>query len=290
MVNFFVATAKGPLNEGPLTPNRASSTATRLVVPVPATIALGEGFVAVMVINTDKGFLGSNPGYALLQGSAAAGLPSITGLNGHPLAATSLDPDYATNNVETTLPQGIAVVVNGSGFDPVHGAAVDVFCACTGGKLPTTFLTPGDPDLKSNSITFTLPAATPTGPGSIVVSNAAGGSYSAKSNAVSVPIGQVISVTSVTQAGSTITVNGTGFSTLTVINLFNAQDGGVANLGGLGAGGAPRIPLTLISADQFTFTRPAGAVAGAAYVQALNPPFLAFTSSGNDPGGAFTLK
>ena len=154
------------------------------------------------------------------------------------------------------------VKLGGIGFDTVHGVAIDLFCACTGGKLPTTFLTPGDPDLKSNSITFTLPAATPTGPGSIVVSNAAGGSYSAKSNAVSVPIGQVISVTSVTQAGSTITVNGTGFSTLTVINLFNAQDGGVANLGGLGAGGAPRILLTLISADQFTFTRPAGAVAG----------------------------
>jgi len=25
-------------------------------------------------------------------------------------------------------------------------------------------------------------------------------------------------------------------------------------------------------------------------VQALNPPFVPFTSSGNDPGGAFTLK
>ena len=52
-------------------------------------------------------------------------------------------------------------------------------------------------------------------------------------------------MTSVTQAGTTITVNGSGFSTLTVINFFNAQGGGVVNLGGLKPGGTPKIPLTL---------------------------------------------
>ena len=166
------------------------------MVPVPSTIALGQGFVSVVVVNTDAGFVQSNPGFALLQGSAAAGLPSITGLDGHPLAATSLDPDFAAANVETTLLQGSSVVINGTGFDTVHGAAVDVFCACTGGKLPTTFLAHGNPNLKSNSITFTLPPTTPTGPGSIIVSNAAGGSYSAKSNAVSVPLGARINVIS----------------------------------------------------------------------------------------------
>ncbi len=89
------------------------------------------------------------------------------------------------------------------------------------------FLNPGNPNLKSNSITFTLPASTPTGPGSIVVSNAGGGhSYSAKSNAVSVPIGARIIVTKVSQSGGTLTVDGTGFSTLTVINFFNTQAGG----------------------------------------------------------------
>ena len=41
---------------------------------------------------------------------------------------------------------------------------------------------------------------------------------------------------------------------------------------------------------KFTFTKPAGAMAGPSYVQALNPPFVPFTSSGNGPGGAFTLK
>ncbi len=75
------------------------------MVPVPATASQGDGFVSVVVINADKGFVASNPGYALLQGSAATGLPSITGLNGHGLAATSKDPNFATANVETTLLQ-----------------------------------------------------------------------------------------------------------------------------------------------------------------------------------------
>ncbi len=192
--------------------------------------------------------------------------------------------------METVVSPGATVKLGGSGFDTVHGVAVDLFCACTGGKIATIFLHPGEAGLSTTQLTVAIPPGTVTGPGSFVVSNFAGGSYSAKSNAVSVPIGQVISVTSVAQTGSTITVNGTGFSTLTVINLFNVQGGGTVNLGGLGAGGKPKIPLTLISSEQFTFTRPAGAVAGAAYVQAINPPFVPYTSSGTDPGGAFTLE
>ncbi len=183
------------------------------------------------------------------------------------------------------------MVINGGGFDLANGIAVDVFCACVGGKLPTLFLNPGNPELKSNSITFTLPAAAPTGPGSIVVSNAGSGhSYAAKSDAVSVPIGARILVTNVTQVGSTLTVDGAGFSSLTVINFFNAQKGGVVNLGGLTAAGTAKIPIKLISSTRFTFSKPSGAVAGPAFVQALNPPFVPFTSSGNDPCGAFTLK
>ena len=116
------------------------------------------------------------------------------------------------------------------------------------------------------------------------------GSYSAKSNAVSVPLGARINVTEVAQSGNTVTVIGTGFSTLTAINLFNAQGAKEVNLGGLKPNHTPKIPLTLISSTRFSFTRPAGAVAGPAFIQALNPPFLAFTSSGNDPCGEFTLK
>ena len=107
---------------------------------------------------------------------------------------------------------------------------------------------------------------------------------------MSVPLGARINVTKVTQSGDTMTVDGTGFSTLTVINLFNAQAAETVNLGGLNPDGTPQIPLTLVNSTRFTFTLPAGAVAGPAFIEALNPPFLPFTSSGNDPCGAFTLK
>jgi hypothetical protein len=87
-----------------------------------------------------------------------------------------------------------------------------------------------------------------------------------------------------------VTVEGTGFSTLTVINLFNTQVGKTVNLGGLSSHERPKIPLTLVNSTEFTFTVPADAVAGPAFIVAYNPPFVPFTSSGNDPCGAFTLK
>ena len=187
------------------------------------------------------------------------------------------------------------MTLGGKGFDTTNGVAVDLFCACTDGKVGPFFINPGNPGLGSSSIRFTLPAsgamAPTTGPGSFVVSNAGSAkTYIKKSNAVSVPIGQSISVSSVTQSGSIITVNGTGFSKLTVINFFNTQGGTAVNLGGLGAGGKAKIPLTFVNSDRFTFTRPAAAEPGASYVQALNPPFVPFTSTGNEPGGGFTLK
>jgi hypothetical protein len=48
--------------------------------------------------------------------------------------------------------------------------------------------------------------------------------------------GQVV-VSSVSQSGTTITLNGSGFSLLTVINFFNKQGAKVVNLGGLEDGG-----------------------------------------------------
>jgi hypothetical protein len=56
----------------------------------------------------------------------------------------------------------------------------------------------------------------------------------------------------------------------------------------LGAAGA-RLPLTIIDDTRFTFTRPAGAVAGPAFVEVLNPPFITFSSSGRDRDGVFTM-
>ena len=97
-------------------------------------------------------------------------------------------------------------------------------------------------------------------------------------------------VTDEVQTETTLTVDGAGFPTLTVINLFNARGATVVNLGGLNALGMPRIPIKLINSTKFSITLPAGAVPSAAFIEALNPPFLAFTSSGNDPCDAFTLK
>ena len=80
MLNFFVSTANGPLNEGPLKPSATSPTS--LTVKVPADIALGQGVVALQVVNADQSYAASYLVYALLQGSAAAGIPSLTAING----------------------------------------------------------------------------------------------------------------------------------------------------------------------------------------------------------------
>ena len=109
-----------------------------------------------------------------------------------------------------------------------------------------------------------------------------------QSNAVAAVLGAAVTISAVDVAGSTVTVTGTGFSVLSVINLFNLQGGLVVNLGGLN-GATPNIPLNVASDTQLSFSVPAGAVSGPAFVQVLNPPFIPFSSSGNDPDGAFTL-
>ncbi len=249
----------------------------------------------MQVVNTDQGFAASNTAPTQLFGDPAAGFPNLSGINGVGLAATSTDPSFATDNVETVVTQGRVVTLDGNGFDTINGVAVDLFCACPGGKVGPFLIEPGNLGLRATSISFTVPLSGPnaptTGPGSFVVSNkGSGGTFDKKSNAVSIPIGQELRVASVSQGGTIVTVNGTGFSILTVINLFNKQGAVVVNLGGLKPGGTPRIPLTVLNSTRFTLTRPAAAVPGPAYVQALNPPFVPFTSSGNAPGGSFTIK
>jgi hypothetical protein len=293
VVNFFVSTANGPRNFGPLIPS--SFSATLLTVPIPATIELGQGVASVQVVNKDQGFAASNVVTVQLFGDPAAGFPNLTKINGVGLAATSTNPSFAVDNVETVVRQGTVVTLSGNGFDTVNGVAVDLFCACPGGKVGPFFLNPGNPGLHATTLSFDLPASGPkapaTGPGSFVVSNkGSAGTFSKRSNAVAVPIGERIAVASVSQTGSVITVKGAGFSTVTVINLFNQQETRLVNLGGLLPNGKPKIPLTLVNSTRFTFTRPAGAVPGPAYVQALNPPFVPFTSSGNAPGGSFNIK
>jgi len=242
----------------------------------------------VVVVNTDTpDYKTSNPGYALLQGDAAAGIPTILTINGKDLAPSSWNPSFATNNVETAVMQGSLVKLGGTGFDTTNGVAIDLFCACAGGKVGPFYLNPGNAGLKADSISFTLPARGPnaplTGPGSFVVINkGADRKFSLKSQAVSVPIGSPISVGSAIQSAGTITVNGTGYSSLTVINFFNSQGAVTVNLGGLQRDGTAKIPLTLVNSDSFTFMVPAGASAGPSYVQALSPPFVPFTSAGKE--------
>ena len=225
VVNFFVATANGPVNAGPFTPT-SLTLPTHLTIDVPATAPLGEGFVALQVVNTDRHFANSNIFGALLIGSASAGIPSITGINGVGLDPTSSNPAYATNNVSVVVAQGSTVTVNGSGFNP-SGVAINLFAA--GGNYGFYFIGPG-PNLSNSTAVFTLPASglhsPPTGPGSFQVINTGSGSFKV-SNAVAAVIGARIGVLSVTQSGSTLTVNGTGFSKLTVINFFNTQGAGV---------------------------------------------------------------
>ena len=290
-VNFFVATATGPINTGPFKP--AGFSPSGLKVAVPANNPLGEGVVSVQVVNTDQHFRASNVVLALLQGNPALGIPSITGVNSNAISAESTAPSVAVATVQTVVVQGSTVTLNGSGFDAVNGVAVDLFCACTGGKAGPFFVN-RSLKLTSSQVLFDLPSSGPdaplTGPGSFVVSNkGADGSYSRKSNAVSVVIGQELRVTGVSQSARRLTVFGSGFSTLTIINLFNVRSGMTVNLGGVGPDGKPKIPFTLMNQSLLEFTLPATAVPGPAYVQALNPPFVSFTSSGNEPGGAITL-
>src|SRR5690606_26551606 len=115
------------------------------------------------------------------------------------------------------------------------------------------------------SVQIQLPAGLPTGPGAFQVINSP---YvgNVVSNSVSVAIGAPLTLTAVTQSGGIINVFGTGFSTVSVINLFNQQGATVVNLGGLTANG-PALPFTVISDQHISFGIPAGAVSGPAFLQ-----------------------
>jgi hypothetical protein len=293
VVNFFVPTSAGPQNFGPLIPSSENlgppsypcpPDQTCLLAFVPISVTQGEGAAGVEVVNTDESHIQSNTALAFLQGDASLGLPSLTAINGVALSPTSIDPGVALANVETVVSPSASVTLTGAGFDVVDGVGIDLFCDCPGGKVGPFLLYPGNPGLSASTLTFTLPSGTfgpATGPGAFRVTNL--GKYFG-SAAVSVPIGARIAVNGVAETGSAVTVFGAGFSSLTV------QGGAVVNLGGLNPDGSPIIPINFDSDSQISFSLPAGAVAGPAYVQALNPPFIPFTSSGNDPGGAFEAR
>ena len=207
-VNFFVATAGGAVNFGPIIPTNILPTSMLAFVPV--SVSQGEGVVSVQVVNTDQGHVASNAPLTLLQGDASAGLPSLTGVDGVGLAASSVETGIGVANVETIVTPGETASLTGDGFDVTNGVGVDLFCVCPGQKVGPFFLLPGNPGLGATSLSFTLPSglqAPGTGPGSFQVTNLGNGS---KSAGVSVPIGARMSVTAVSQSGSAVAVDGTG--------------------------------------------------------------------------------
>src|SRR5215469_6773753 len=100
---------------------------------------------------------------------------------------------------------------------------------------------------------------------------------------------RAVKVTGVKQDSETIIVMGNGFTQRTVINFFCTQKGVYVNMGGLNPDGTAKIPLTIVDSGELRFRVPAEAEPGRAYVEVLNPPYLAFQTSKNDPSGAFNL-
>jgi hypothetical protein len=274
VVLLYVATSSSAQSVGPLAPSAQS--AGQLTFTIPVNTNPGNGYASVLVVNTDQGYTVSNSQSQLLFAAAASGLPTITSLNG--VALSPADPSVPVANVSTVVVQGATLTVGGTDFsNPV----VALFSS-----NPSSAALEPLPGGTSTQFQVVVPSDIPTGPGAVLVLNRP--SFQA-SNAVSVPIGEQIRLDSVVQQGSTIVVNGAGFSTLTVINFFNLQGGVAVNLGGLTSGGVARISLDVISSHQLTFQIPAGAVSGPSYVQALNPPFIPFTSTGSSPNGAISI-
>jgi len=279
VINIFVAMAGGVAAHGPYAPSSRTST-TLTFNQVDVTLPPGNGFATIVVINTDQNFQTSNAQSQYIFGNSSLGMPNITAINGFNLRA--FDATVPVANVETAVTQGSTVTITGSGFNA--GALVNLFSAA-GPIGPLTPLAGGT----STTLQVQIPANAPTGPGAFQVVNSP---YTGPviSNAVSVPIGAPLTISSVAQNGSTIDVHGTGFSVVSVINFFNAQPGGaVLNLGGYGGNGQPNIPLNVVSDTEFTFAVPAGAASGKSYVQVINPPYIPFSSTGADPHGGFTL-
>lgn len=277
VIKLFVSTPSGPFdtNTSGWTPTTWSP--TQLTWDIPANLPLGQGFAAVMVVNTDEGYATSNVEDQLLYGDAADGLPTILTVNGTALSASS--QAFPGAHVETVIAPGSTVTITGTGFD---SPLVNLFTD-TGNFGPLTPLA----GWTATQLQVVIPAGVPAGPGTFQVVNAVAGWL--QSNAVTTTLRSQITVTSVNVSGGTVEVVGDGFCGLTAINFFNLQGGVAVNLGGLLADGTPRIPLNVIDAQHFTFQLSGTEQAGAAYVQALNPPYTPFAASGTGPGGAFLI-
>ena len=83
---------------------------------------LGRGFATVLVINTDQGFIRSNPQSQLLYGSASANIPTIQSLNG--VALTPVNPKIPLAYVETAVTQGDGAAHRRHGIQRAAGQSV----------------------------------------------------------------------------------------------------------------------------------------------------------------------
>jgi hypothetical protein len=302
ILKVYVNTPRGPRDMVPdgLAPTAATTPTTWegvLPFPWPASapddFELGYGFMQVFLVRTDRGFDRSNGIARALIGNSRLGVPSIRAIGDSPgLAASSWSPEVAVANVEDVFVPGTSyyidtgVIVSDAVGDVDQDPVVNIFSAA-GNCAPQGGLPPNSSG--ATFIQITIPAACPVGPGAFQVVNRNNGRAS---NIVSAPLGALIDIDTVTVQSAGVTVTGAGFSTLTVLNLFATQKstGNVVNFGGPLPSGQPRIALTSVTPTSLTFQLPSEAAAGAAFVEALNPPFIPFTSSRSRlPGGAFTI-
>jgi hypothetical protein len=291
VAKVFLNTASGPVD---VTPHGVVPTATTSrrwegvlpwpwPLPAPGNHDMGVGFISVHLVRTDMGFDQSRAVTFVLAGNTAHGVPGLRGLDAA-LSPTSWDPNVAIPNVERvyapgsttyaggTLPHREATVVN------VFGA--DGNCAPAGGVVPTA--------VGYDWLEFQVPAGCPVGPGAFQLVDTATGR---SSNVVSAPLGEPIDISDVAISSTGVTVTGSGFNRLTVVNLF-ARDGAgtLVNFGGYDAAGWPRIPVTVVDSHTLTFDLPVEVRSGACFVEALNPPFVDFSSSRSRlPGGECTI-
>ena len=269
-------TGAGVLSLGPDAPQ--SWTPTQLAWAVSPSLPLGQGFAVIAVVNTDQGYRGSSYQSQRLYGNPALNIPTLLSINGNSIQG----PDATVIGIYVNAPvfPDTDLTLGGTGF---NAPGVNLYSASgnIGPLFPVGASSP-------TQLTVHVPAGAPLGLAAFEVVNSP---YAGNvgSQVVYASLGSAPTITSVTQNGSTVTVNGSGFAGGAVINLFNQQGQTVVNLGGVAANGQPRIPLTIVSPARLTFQVPAAAVSAPAYVQVINPPFIGFTSTGNDPDGGFTL-
>ena len=225
----------------------------------------------MVVVNVDQGFRQSNAQSQLLYGSSSQNIPTIVAVNGAPVTQGDFGTPLA--HADTIILQGSIVTLDGTGF---NRPLTNLFTS-NGLVGPLAPLSGGT----STRIRLQMPAALTTGPGTFqIINNPYAGNV--VSNAVSVAVGGQLSITDVVQAGTLITVHGTGFSPFSVINLFTSH--------GFYGGSQAAIPITLVSATEIRFTLPAGGLSGPAYIQVLNPPISSRTRRlAAIPTGMFTI-